>query len=175
MGTECQFGAESHRLQQHQLVFIPGPGGVLQLLDLGRMHTDKLIFQKSKILLRQGIDDKTMAELSSSFFEGNPFDLMEGEMLVQLKETFLVFGQTDVLLLYAVAEVDADHGMDALLLGLPDKREYSCRTVNIGQRQGIKFLALRLRDKFSDRQAAVFKAEVGVAVEVHGNGKKMER
>jgi hypothetical protein len=114
-----------------------------------------------------------MAEGHSPFFKGNAFDFMMGKVFVQLKKAFLVFGQADVLLLNAVSEINADNRMDSFLLGLPDKREYSCRTVNVGQGQGIEFLALRFGDKFPDRQAAVFEAEVGVAIEVHENGKKM--
>ncbi len=106
------------------------------------MYADEFIFPQGNQLWRQGIDDETVFK-SRSFGRKLLFvNEMIGEMPVELVESFLIAGQADVLLLGSIAEVDADHGMDAAFLRSSDKGKNPCRTVDVGEGERIEFFYL---------------------------------
>jgi hypothetical protein len=88
-------------------------------------------------------------------------------MGIEFEKPLLIPSQTDVLLLHAVAEVDADHGMDAGFLRSADKRKNPRRTVDVREGEDVEFSAFRLSDERFHRHRPVFEAEVRMAVDEH--------
>lgn len=167
MRAKLDFGRKSRRLEEDQLFLFAKPGIGNQSIELPGMYADEFIFPQGNQLGGQGIDDKTV-------FKGRGFgckllfvDQMIGEVAVELVESFLIAGQTDVLLLGSVAEVDADHGMDAAFLRSTDKWKNPRRAVDIGECERIEFFTFRLSDQRFHRHRPVFEAEVRMAIEKH--------
>jgi hypothetical protein len=57
--------------------------------------------------------------------------------------------------------------MDAIFLGLADKRKHPRTTVDICKGKGVELLLLGFHNKLLNRESAVLEAEVTVAVKVH--------
>jgi len=90
---------------------------------------------------------------------------------IQFVKACDVFCKAYEFLFSPVPEIDSRHGPDAVLRCQPEEVEDTGGVVDIGKGQAGDSLPLRLGKQAGQAHRAVFKAEVGVAVEVHGAGR----